>query len=143
MLNLTKNERRALLIVGIVILGSVVVQWIMPHTVKREIYDYSLEDSLFKALSDDTADIEARLKSLERQKRKNILKPNSININTADAKLLKKLPRIGPVTAGNILDYRNEHGPFKRLEDLKKVNRIGPKTLERIRPYLFIAPDSS
>jgi competence protein ComEA len=40
--------------------------------------------------------------------------------------------------AQRILEHRDEHGPFQRVEDLDKVNGIGPKTVEKLRPWLFI-----
>ena len=63
---------------------------------------------------------------------------NVINVNSAGASELESLPRIGPVLAQRILDYRSEHGSFKRVEDLLRVKGIGDKTLERLRPYIVI-----
>lgn len=48
-----------------------------------------------------------------------------VNINTADAALLDTLPHIGPTLAQRIIDYRTEHGPFARIEDLQNVSGIG------------------
>lgn len=53
-----------------------------------------------------------------------------VNINTADKAQLETLPGIGSVKAQNIISYRQENGPFQRLEDLTNVNGIGEKTLE-------------
>lgn len=52
--------------------------------------------------------------------------PACININTADQAQLVKLRGIGPAMSSNIIEYRAKHGPFKRLDDLKKVKGIGP-----------------
>jgi competence protein ComEA len=41
-----------------------------------------------------------------------------VNINTADAAALETLPGIGPALAQRILDYRQAHGPFVRVEDI-------------------------
>jgi competence protein ComEA len=59
-----------------------------------------------------------------------------LDINTASAEALEQLPKIGPATAAAIIRYRVAKGPFRRIEDLKEVGGIGPKTLEVIRPYL-------
>ena len=64
---------------------------------------------------------------------------NSININTASQKELERLPRIGPATAKNIIEFRELNGPFKSFSDIKKVKRIGPKTLEKIKPFITFA----
>jgi len=53
-----------------------------------------------------------------------------VNINTADLKTLETLPGIGPSLAQRIIDYREQHGPFKALVDLKKVSGIGDKRFE-------------
>jgi comEA protein len=55
---------------------------------------------------------------------------NLININTAGADELVKLPRVGPKIAQRIIDYREKHGKFKKLEDLMKVSGIGEKTFK-------------
>jgi competence protein ComEA len=64
--------------------------------------------------------------------------PVRMNLNTADAALLQRLPRIGPALAGRIIAYRQEVGPFRRVEDVVNVKGIGPKTLEEIAPWLYV-----
>ncbi len=63
---------------------------------------------------------------------------DKVNINTASQAELDKLPRIGPKVAQRILDYRKEHGPFKRIEDLMKVKGIGEKTFARLRDLVTV-----
>lgn len=60
----------------------------------------------------------------------------SICINTSSKEELMRLPGIGPAYAGRIVAFRAEHGPFRRLEELRQVKGIGPKTFERVKPYL-------
>jgi comEA protein len=62
-----------------------------------------------------------------------------VDINTADAETLDLLPRIGPVLAGRIIEYRETHGVFRRVEEIMDVKGIGEKTLERLRPYIFVS----
>ncbi|MGE8355577.1 MAG: ComEA family DNA-binding protein [Microvirgula sp.] len=57
----------------------------------------------------------------------------AVNVNTASQAELEALNGIGPVKAKAILDYRQKNGPFKSVDDLKKVTGIGDKTLESIR----------
>lgn len=54
-----------------------------------------------------------------------------LDINTATEKELRLIPGIGPVMAGRIIAAR----PFRRADDLKKVNGIGDKKYDQIRPY--------
>ena len=61
---------------------------------------------------------------------------DKVNINTANQTQLETLPRIGPATARNIINYRDENGPFKTYEDIMNVPRIGEKTLANIKPFI-------
>lgn len=56
-----------------------------------------------------------------------------LNLNTATAAELEQLPGIGPSLAARIVQYRQEHGPFRTVDALLLVSGIGPATLERIR----------
>lgn len=56
-----------------------------------------------------------------------------VNVNTATLAELVTLPNIGPATAQNIIDYREQAGPFSELADLDDVPGIGPATLDGIR----------
>jgi competence protein ComEA len=62
-----------------------------------------------------------------------------ININAASAQELEALSGIGPVKAQAIVDYRNENGFFRTIDDLMNVTGIGPKTLEGIRDQISLA----
>ncbi|WP_256992545.1 helix-hairpin-helix domain-containing protein [Paenibacillus sp. XY044] len=59
-----------------------------------------------------------------------------INVNTAGLSELTGLPGIGEAKAKAILEYRDQHGPFKSVADLDKVKGIGPKMLEKMKPYI-------
>jgi len=62
----------------------------------------------------------------------------SIDINNAFQEEFEKLPGIGKVISGRIIDYRNSFGRFNNLEDLTKVKGIGDKKLEAIKDYLTV-----
>ncbi len=59
-----------------------------------------------------------------------------ISINHASAEELATLPGIGSQCAQRIIDHREDHGPFRRLDDLKDVKGIGDKVFSRIAPYI-------
>ena len=61
-----------------------------------------------------------------------------INLNTATLEELTKLQRIGPVYAQRIIDYREKHGPFERIEDLMKVKGIGQKTFDAYKDIITV-----
>jgi len=61
-----------------------------------------------------------------------------INVNTADAAELEKLPGIGPALAERIIRYREENGPFISVDDLLNVSGIGEKKLEALRDYATV-----
>lgn len=60
----------------------------------------------------------------------------TIAINSADATQLEELPGVGPATSAKIIEYRQAHGGFKTIDELMEVKGIGPKKLEKMRPYL-------
>lgn len=61
-----------------------------------------------------------------------------INLNTATAADLEELPRVGPVLAQRIVDFRTEHGPFTATEQLDDVSGIGPAMLEALLPLVSV-----
>ena len=56
-----------------------------------------------------------------------------VNINTASASELEKLPGIGPALAQRIVEYRDSHGPFASVDALTDVPGIGKAKLEGLR----------
>lgn len=61
-----------------------------------------------------------------------------ININTATADQLQTLPGIGKVMADNIVAYREAHGGFSTVEQIKEVDRIGDKLFEKIKDKITV-----
>jgi competence protein ComEA len=61
-----------------------------------------------------------------------------VNINTASNDELQKLPGIGPVMAGRILDYREKNGPFDSIRDIINISGIGEKTFESIADLISV-----
>ncbi|HHM01586.1 MAG TPA: helix-hairpin-helix domain-containing protein [Caldithrix abyssi] len=153
MITLSKSEKQALLVFTSVLVVAYGVQWLGPAGGAAPRFDYAPADSLYDVLAADTL-----VRTTETELKKNVRPPKtaekknrrrkksikklpplkSIDINSATKNDLVKLPHIGPVTARNILEYRRENGPFRSIRDLLKVKRIGPKTLEKISPFLLI-----
>lgn len=61
-----------------------------------------------------------------------------VNINTAPLSELQKLPRIGPNVAQRIIDFRKEHGNFKKIEEIMKVKGIGEKIFKKIKDLITV-----
>ena len=61
-----------------------------------------------------------------------------VNINRAKLIELVALPRIGPVLAVKIVEYRNMHGLFEKVEDIRKVQGIGSGTFNAVRHYITV-----
>lgn len=64
----------------------------------------------------------------------------AVNLNSATAAELEKLPGVGPATAARIVEYRQKNGAFKKIEDLMNVRGIGEKTFLTLKPLITVAP---
>jgi competence protein ComEA len=62
----------------------------------------------------------------------------TVNINTADASELQKLPGVGPAMASRILEHRQQKGRFTDPSQLLDVKGIGSKTLAKMRPFITV-----
>jgi len=61
-----------------------------------------------------------------------------LDLNRATMSDLDELPRVGPVTAQKILDYRQQHGRFDSTEQLKEIAGIGDRTFEQLAPLVRV-----
>ncbi|SFC52456.1 competence protein ComEA [Bacillus sp. 491mf] len=66
------------------------------------------------------------------------LSDGKIQINIATKEQLEKISGIGPRKAENIIKYREQHGPFQKVEDLLEVDGIGEKSLEKIKDEIIV-----
>ena len=62
-----------------------------------------------------------------------------IDINTADGAAFETVPGIGKSLSARILTFREKNGPFQSVDDLLKVQGIGEKSIQKLRPYLTVA----
>ncbi len=63
---------------------------------------------------------------------------DKININTADVKVLMSLTGIGRKVAEKIVEYRDSHGPFKKADEIRKVEGVGTGVWEKNRERIVI-----
>lgn len=61
-----------------------------------------------------------------------------VEVNTASKQLLTYVSGLGPTLAQNVVEHRNEHGPFRARKELLKVKRLGPKAFEQAAGFLRI-----
>lgn len=63
-----------------------------------------------------------------------------IDVNTAPAIEIERLPRVGPALAARIVAHREANGAFRTLGDLDQVSGIGPALLESLAPHVALVP---
>lgn len=102
---------------------------------------YSL--NLAKKLKDEDYILVNNKNNADNKVNLNAVKGNStdndkININTASIEQLDSIPGIGKITAQKIIDYREKNGGFNNIEDLKNIDRIGDKTIEKIKDNIDV-----
>ncbi|MBS0208331.1 MAG: helix-hairpin-helix domain-containing protein [Planctomycetes bacterium] len=61
-----------------------------------------------------------------------------IDVNTAPWIEIAQLPGVGETLAKRIVEHRQQHGPFERVEQLRQVRGMGPKTMEKIAGNLTV-----
>lgn len=59
-----------------------------------------------------------------------------IGLGGATVEQLEEIDGIGPVTAGKIVEYRDQHGGLASVEQLDRVSGVGPATMESLRDHL-------
>ncbi|MEX0748175.1 MAG: helix-hairpin-helix domain-containing protein, partial [Rhodothermales bacterium] len=66
-----------------------------------------------------------------------------LDLNLATTSELEQLPRIGPKTAQAIISFRQARGQFRTVDELDAVKGIGPKTLDLLRPHVYVSVQDS
>ena len=62
-----------------------------------------------------------------------------VDLNTADSAALETVPGIGKSLSQRILTFREKNGPFQSVDDLLKVQGVGEKSIQKLRPYLTVS----
>jgi len=143
----SRNELKVVLFLALTFLAGLAIRWTKSLHDEPGEFDYSKEDSVFlersqqfllSRPSEDSTATRPRRKAKQQPEEK--LKPNSIDINNASKDQLMRLPGIGEAYAERIILYRDDHGPFRSVEELGHVKGIGKKTIARLRPFVTINP---
>ncbi len=62
-----------------------------------------------------------------------------IDLNSADSAALESVPGIGKSLSQRIVSFREKNGPFQSVDDLLKVQGVGEKSIQKLRPYLTVS----
>jgi competence protein ComEA len=62
-----------------------------------------------------------------------------VDLNTADSATLETVPGIGKSLSSRIVAFREKNGPFGTVDDLLKVQGVGEKSIQKLRPYLTVS----
>ncbi len=111
------------------------VQIYVPSITETSKIGENKEDDEIKYITDGPGDgIIISSPSQDKEDEKQVM----VNINTANLEKLKTLPGIGDSTAQKIIDYREQNGKFKTIEDLKNVSGIGESKFNNIKDKITV-----
>lgn len=131
---MTDRERRSMRNAALILGGAALIRFVViaPEPAQPLLENRpSIADSLLAA-GDSVME--------ERERRSRPLADGeTIDPNVASAEELDRLPGVGAAKALRIVQERDENGPFAGVEDLARVQGLGPKSVERLRPYLRVA----
>lgn len=132
-LSLTRHEALAILTLSVLFVVGLTVR----HVQEQQVPPVAV-DSLVVRSSATTAPVDSGQVPPSSPPSPSAETP--LNVNTASRTTLETLPGVGPVLAKRIDEYRSTQRPFQRVEELKRVRGIGPKTLATLRPMVRVAP---
>jgi comEA protein len=139
MLNLTRREKNVIKFLVLLYIAGCIIFFGKKLIFKKEVAT-STRDSIVANFQEQANKVDSVYFSeapLEIDENEDI-PLQKVNLNTATAPELLRIKGIGPVTANKIIEYRNNHGKFNSLEELKNVKGIGDKTLEKIKGEVTI-----
>lgn len=124
----------------LLIVCAALVFWLLDRYTAQPISVYNIQvspSSAVRTVSQPVSgDPTAAEESENPEELEDRLPEKSVDINSAGPEELKRLPGIGVVLAGRIVEYREEYGSFLEIEELMEVNGIGEKIFEKIEPYI-------
>lgn len=89
-------------------------------------------------------EVTVRAESLARPQATETLRASErVNLNTATAEELTRLKGVGDTLGERIVAYREEHGPFRRVEEITRVSGIGQAILENNWSMMTVEEDTT
>lgn len=145
-MHFTQTQRKAILFLVTIFTLVIAYHFINQIIYQPEPFDFSAFDEKFYAKRDSIAKLldEGKIYDASQgsedysQLESSPATNTTVNINSASIDELTTLPRIGPVIAQRIIDYRSQNGGFASKEDLKKVRGIGKKTYENLKDLISV-----
>ena len=137
----TRNEIKVILFLSTTLLLGLWIQWsgVLSGSPEAGSFDYSDTDREFLERARTEEDTIAPPRDVPApREHQRTLEPGEIHLNTAEKNDLMRLPGIGEEYAERIVLYRQDNGPFRSIEDLRKVKGIGRKRLDQIRRFLSL-----
>jgi len=135
----TKNEQKVFLFLSVVFLAGVSIKAYKAYVVHEPAhqFDYSASDKEFEERSKQLTALPSEPRSIYPQSIGQAAQ-KKVDLNSATKNDLVGLPGIGEGIAEEIMMYREEHGAFTSVDQLRKIKGIGSKKFEKIRPYIEI-----
>lgn len=135
----TKQERSVVLFLISGILIGTAVKIFNPDIKEENPHkeNFAQFEDIIKKL--DTTKVETKNFRQNRSK-EDLYQDFKIDINKATIDELIRLPKVGPVLAKRIIEYRDKIGGFRNINQLINVKGVGNKTLERLKPFIFVTP---
>lgn len=134
-LSITRHEGLAVLTLALLFLLGLAVR----HFQERQVPPVAVDSLVARSVA-DSASADAPNPAPRRPPSPS--PKNPVNVNTASSEALTALPGIGPALSKRIKAYRSTQRSFQRVDELKRVSGIGPKTLETLRPMIRVASPS-
>jgi len=136
--------RKEYVLIGILMLILILALWgWYLKTNGFEVFDADDKQSV-RQIKTETGDGENTEKPVDNGRNTEVSEePQFININTADINALMKLHGIGKVKAKAIIDYREQNGPFRSIEEIMNVKGIGEATFSRIKDRIIVGTEES
>ncbi len=127
-LALTVTEQRVILFLAVTFLVGAGIRLYQETVPPQQEINYRTSDSTFTALSEalnaDTLGQQAPTAG------------RLLNLNTASKDQLMSLPGVGEVIAERIILFREDEGPFRSIEDLRKIKGISSRKLQQLKPLV-------
>jgi competence ComEA-like helix-hairpin-helix protein len=145
MIELSKDERRLAFFLSALLIAGALFNILMsafPDLAVRLGFEGRKNDILTSLTPADSAKL-AGLIERARTGEEEAPPEFPLDINRASSHELQYLPGIGEAKAGKIIEMRESMGSFAKVDDLLEVKGIGPKMLEKIRPYVVVKEDTA